>query len=248
MENLSFENPVFIDLLKTYSSQQLITLLSQFLNDARLARFQKVIDMRLFSLQIAFENPSNVHNALASLRTAEAFGINHMHIIGPECGEKSRQGRRTTKGCYRWSQLKYYSEPDEFFKPMQKNQFKFYGASLEATKELSELDFDKPVCLLFGNEIRGISEKAKTYCNEFYKIPMQGMVESFNLTVSCALSLYEASRKKRALLKTLGDFSEQRKERELAWYIVRSIGLEKSKKYLRGLIKPSEPGLGSSTL
>ncbi len=230
---VSFENPVFLDLLKSYSPEFIINTLRSFLSEERLSKFNDVLRNRLSSIHVAFESPCNVHNALASLRSAEGVGINHMHIIAPEDGERSRQGRRTTKGSYRWSHLKYYESLPNFTNRMKEHNFKIYGASLETSKTLADIDVTKPVCLIFGNELRGLSEDALKVCDGLYKIPMQGMVESFNLTVSCAISLYELSKRKRLSLENMGDLSDNQIEREKAWYIVRSIGVDKSKQYLR---------------
>lgn len=229
----SFENPVFLDLLMSYSPEYIIETLGPYLSKERLQKFDHVLKHRLSSIHVAFESPCNVHNALASLRSAEGVGINHMHIIAPESGEKCRQGRRTTKGAYRWSQLKYYESFNNFYLSMKAHNFKIYGASLQTEHTLSDIDLSQPVCLLFGNELRGISEDALNHCDGFYKIPMQGMVESFNLTVSCAISVYELAQRKRRLLKASGDLSVSQLLRDKAWYIVRSIGVDKSKQYLK---------------
>ncbi len=232
MTRESFENPVFLDLLKSFSPEFILDKLPSFLSEERVKAFDEALLKRISTIHVAFENPSNVHNALASLRSAEGCGINHMHIIAPEDGEKSRQGRRTTKGSYRWSHVKYYEDLEMFSHRIKSHGFKLYGASLQATKTIDEIDVSTPFCLFFGNELRGLSKEALDLCDDTYMIPMQGLVESFNLTVSCAISLYVLSQKKRSQLACTGDLTEEALLREKAWYIVRSLGVEKSKKYL----------------
>ncbi len=59
------------------------------------------------------------------------------------------------------------------------------------------MDFRKPTALVLGNEMRGVSEAASELADGAYLIPMHGMVESLNISVACAVSLYEALRQRR---------------------------------------------------
>ncbi|MCB1080387.1 MAG: hypothetical protein KDK69_01070, partial [Chlamydiia bacterium] len=104
--------------------------------------------------------------------------------------------------------------------------FHLAGASVEGTMMLEELPVDRPLCLLFGNEHRGLSEDAKKICDFLFSIPLYGMVESYNLSVSAAITLYDYLKRKRLALKQDGDFSEEEYLAEKAHYYVRSLGAE----------------------
>jgi tRNA (guanosine-2'-O-)-methyltransferase len=60
-----------------------------------------------------------------------------------------------------------------------------------------DLELTSPLALVFGNEHRGVSDEALTLSDGSFVIPMMGMVESLNISVACAVSLYEAMRQRR---------------------------------------------------
>ena len=66
----------------------------------------------------------------------------------------------------------------------------------EDAKSLYELDLTKSVALLFGNEHDGVSKEALNYCDGNFVIPQAGMVQSLNISVACAVSIYEAKRQR----------------------------------------------------
>lgn len=61
---------------------------------------------------------------------------------------------------------------------------------------LYELDLTKRVALVFGNEHRGLSDEAVRFSDGNFLIPMKGMVQSLNVSVSAAVCLYEALRQR----------------------------------------------------
>jgi tRNA (guanosine-2'-O-)-methyltransferase len=68
------------------------------------------------------------------------------------------------------------------------------AALTEDAVDLHDVDMTEPVALLFGNEHRGASPEAIAQADGAMYIPMMGMVESLNISVACAVTLYEAQR------------------------------------------------------
>ena len=66
----------------------------------------------------------------------------------------------------------------------------------ESAVSLYDLDLTEPVALVFGNEHDGVTEDCLRYCNGNFIIPQVGLVKSLNISVACAVSLYEAYRQK----------------------------------------------------
>jgi tRNA (guanosine-2'-O-)-methyltransferase len=66
-----------------------------------------------------------------------------------------------------------------------------------ASRDLYELDLTRPTAFVFGNEQRGVSEEAVAAADGNVVIPMMGMVRSLNISVACAVALYEALRQRR---------------------------------------------------
>ena len=179
--------------------------LAPYVTKARKARIEVVLTHRINSVHLAVEAPSDPHNAAAIVRTSEAMGALHMHVIKAE--GKALTAKRTTQGSYRWMRT-YHHQDLSAFKKMLPENIMIAGAVMKEGLPLEALPLDQPICLLFGNEHRGLSEEAKQLCDTPFHIPMYGMSESLNLSVSAAISLYSILKRKRELLKDQSDLTE----------------------------------------
>ena len=89
----------------------------------------------------------------------------------------------------------------------------------DATMTLDELDGTKKRALVFGNEHEGLTDKAIAACDEVIRIPMFGFTQSFNLSVSVALTVTRAAALRRAAMTTLGDLdTEEKRQLRARWY------------------------------
>jgi tRNA (guanosine-2'-O-)-methyltransferase len=215
------KSPEFEKQLCIWGSQKIIERLSPYLTIERKEKIIPVVDQRIKSIQAAVEDPLDIHNALAIVRTAEALGLTDAHLIGqPNKGK----GRQTMRGADRWMNLHSYESFPDFAYKQKCLGFRVYGATPEAALNLDQVPLDVPCCFLFGNEKKGLSREALDACDLHYRIPMHGFCESFNVSVAAAISLYDAVRRKRRQLLDLGDLSEQEKLCEIAWFYYKSAG------------------------
>ena len=77
--------------------------------------------------------------------------------------------------------------------------FQLVAAHLsDESTDYRELDFTLPTALVVGTELFGVSETALALSDQQVKIPMQGMTQSLNVSVACAIVLYEAMRQREA--------------------------------------------------
>lgn len=209
------------DLFKQFSPKQVVQVLAGFLTEERKSRIDAVLERRIKSVQVALEAPADIHNALAVTRSGEALGFSHFHFINAQMVKG--QGKSTMRGSARWIHLKRHETVQEFREEMR--GWTIVGASMDGKLTIEELSVDRPLCLLFGNERQGLSSAAKEACDHLFRIPMYGMVESFNLSVSAAMSLYVVMKKKRKQLEGKGDLTQQDLLEEKACYYVRSMGI-----------------------
>ena len=94
---------------------------------------------------------------------------------------------------------------------MREREFTILATALQdESRELYEVDFLRPTALVFGNEKEGVSENGIAGADGSLYIPMQGMVESLNISVSCAVTLYEAMRQR----KSAGMYAESQLDAE----------------------------------
>lgn len=201
-------------------SAQVCAQLGPLLAEERRARIEHVLQGRLDSLHVAVERPADPYNAAAIVRTAEAIGALHVHVIDAHDG--ALHARKTTQGSFNWVHT-YHHEALSGLLRHQQRGVRLFGAMMDGALTLEELPIEGPICLLFGNEGVGLSSAARAACDLTFRIPMHGMSESLNLSVSAALSLYDVARRKRALLARTGDLEGERLLRERARYYARCV-------------------------
>lgn len=155
----------------------------------RRQRIEAVVSQRCFNQVVVLEDIYDRGNMSAVMRSAEAFGFARMHLI--EKSEKFKESQRTTAGADKWIELKKWKSTGECVK-----QLKAEGKQIVVThlapnsKPIGEIDFSKPTALVLGNEKNGVSAEMIEAADHTIVIPMQGFVQSFNISVAGALCLY----------------------------------------------------------
>jgi tRNA (guanosine-2'-O-)-methyltransferase len=194
-------------LIDLQGAKIIIEKLADFVSEPRKQRIENVISGKLNSIQLAIESPSDLNNALATVRTSEALGISQVHIITPEADARGIRG--ITQGAFYWLTLSFYQNFNEFIQGIRDQDFLLAGGLPTAHRYLEDVPVDKKICLLMGNEQRGLSAAALAECDIHYKIPMFGMSESLNLSVSAAISLYDLTTRKRHQSGKLSDLTAE---------------------------------------
>ncbi len=176
---------------------QLIQYLRQFATEDRWQRINKVIDKRTRYVSVILEDIYQPHNASAVLRSCDCFGIQDVHII--ENKNEFDPNKGVTIGADQWISLQSYNQPDINNTEHCYQQLKEKGYQIIATTPhendvtIDEVSLDKKTALVFGAELTGLSDYALEHADGYAKIPMAGFSESFNISVSAALCLYELS-------------------------------------------------------
>ena len=162
----------------------------------RIARVTRVLSLRQPDLRVVLEEVTNTHNANAVLRTCDAAGILHIDVIGSSEDPLPINKAITTRAD-KWVQIHFYPTTRDCLIQLKKQKFKIAATHLGEDSILyTELDYTQPLALVFGNESEGISEQALDLADYRIKIPMFGMVQSLNLSVSVGIILYEALRQR----------------------------------------------------
>jgi tRNA (guanosine-2'-O-)-methyltransferase len=166
--------------------------LSAFVSDERLNRFNTIIQNRTRHITIALENIFQPHNASAVLRSCDCFGVQDVHII--ENDFKYEVNDDIALGSSKWLTLvKHNSTQNNTLACI--DYLKKKGYRIIATTPhnndtiIEDLPIDNKLALFFGTELEGISKEVMDHADGFVKIPMYGFTESFNISVSAALSL-----------------------------------------------------------
>lgn len=222
-------------LIELSGAQAVVDALDPYLTDARRTRIEAILPSRLAGLHLAVESPSDPHNAAAVVRSAEAFGVTAVHVVA---AEGALLARRTTQGAFTWMETRHHGDLGSFLEHERARGHALYGAAMDGSLTVGEIPVDRPLCLVFGNEQRGLSEEARAACDDTYRIPMFGMSESLNLSVSAAISTYEVTRRMRAHLGADGDFDGPARLRERARGYLRSVNA----RFARALLAPGKDG------
>jgi tRNA (guanosine-2'-O-)-methyltransferase len=150
-------------------------------------------------LTVVLEDIYQPHNASAVLRTCDCFGVQDVHII--ENQNKYEVNPDIALGSSKWlTMIKHKGKENNTPDALQKLRDKGYRIVATTPHKndvnLQELSIDKgPIALVFGTEMRGLTDNALTIADEFVKIPMYGFTESFNISVSAGISLFYLTEK-----------------------------------------------------
>ncbi|MBL4685874.1 MAG: RNA methyltransferase [Nannocystaceae bacterium] len=170
------------------SPEHAVALMVPYLTEARIDKIERVLRGRTLDLMVAVEAPSDPHNAAAIVRTAEALGVMSVHVVAAEGRALHRQS--TTQGAYRWVDTQHHARLEDLVTTVKKRGLRLCGAAMDGSTPLSRMDVDAPLCLLLGNEQRGLSDAARAACDALFHVPMVGMSESLNLSVTAAIAMH----------------------------------------------------------
>lgn len=168
----------------------------------RIDKFKKVASQRQLDLTVVFENVHDPHNIGAVMRTCDAVGISEIYVLYTDerlQHEFFKLGKRASSSARKWVQVNYYHDLDKCMSTVQNKYKNLFATHLsETANSLYELDLKEPMAFVFGNEREGLSKEALNYCNGNFIIPQMGMVESLNISVACAITLYETYRQRQS--------------------------------------------------
>jgi tRNA (guanosine-2'-O-)-methyltransferase len=168
--------------------------------ERRQQRIMTVLRYRQPDLTVVLENVHDPHNVAAVLRSCDAVGIVRVHIVYTiEEPPREPFARTTSASAAKWVDVVRHDSIASCYAALRSEGFTILATSLApGSRDLYAVDLRQPVALVFGNEHRGVSEEAVARADGLVVIPMYGMVQSLNISVACAVMLFEAMRQRRA--------------------------------------------------
>lgn len=161
----------------------------------RVGRVRKVLAGRLGSVVAIAECVRRRHNASAVLRSCEVFGVHEVHLV--TTGFRASPG--ASRHAERWVRLRRFDTTEASIADLRARGFRVYVADvLPGAVEPEAVPVDKPVALLFGSEFTGVSDEARAMADGAVRIPMHGLTQSLNVSVSAAILLRVVSERVRA--------------------------------------------------
>lgn len=168
--------------------EEIYARLFEMLSESKQHLVEKNAARRTRHLTVAVEHLYQSHNTSAVIRSCDCFGLQDVYIIARQ---QYKVNRDIAMGAGKWITEHRFqqAESEACLREIKSKGYTLVATSPYAEMSLFDLPVDKPVCLLFGSEKRGLSDTATALADEVIHIPMFGFTESFNISVSVALCL-----------------------------------------------------------
>lgn len=175
---------------------RMIETLRPYVSEERKARIETALRSRTRDVVLVLEDIYDEHNASAVLRTADAFGVLEIHLI--ESKVRFVINPKTSSGAHKWLDITRHQDSGAAFAELRRRGYAIWASSLRGDSvPVSAIDPGQKVALVFGNEHAGVSETAIVGADGRFLIPMGGFVESLNISVAAAVSIYDVLARQR---------------------------------------------------
>ena len=162
-------------------------------------RITSVLDKRQDNLTIVLENVFDPHNISAVMRTCDAVGVQDLFILNTKIPRHKKWGAKSSSSAAQWLSIHQYTDARECFNALRSRADRIFTTHLSGDAvSLYQMDLTSRVALVFGNEHSGVSDEIRAMADGNFIIPQVGIIKSLNISVACAVSLYEAFRQKSA--------------------------------------------------
>ena len=163
----------------------------------RREKLQAVLSKRQNDITIVLENVFDPHNISAVMRTCDAVGVQELYVLNTKIPRHKKWGAKSSSSAAKWLTVYQFENAEECFSELRKKYSTILTTHLSSDAlNLYEIDLTKPVALIFGNEHSGVSEEIRKLADGNFIIPQSGIIRSLNISVACAVTLYEAYRQK----------------------------------------------------
>lgn len=148
---------------------------------------------RLYIMLDGLEDP---HNLGAMLRSCDAFQVDGVIIPKNRSVQLSATVAKVSTGAIEHVDVIQVVNLHQTIRKLKENGFWIVGTDMDTPQTIHDMDVEADLCIVIGGEGKGISRLIRDNCDYIVKIPMSGHVNSLNASVSCALVLYEAYRRR----------------------------------------------------
>lgn len=156
-----------------------------------------VLDKRQENITVVLENVFDPHNISAVMRTCDAVGIQEIYVLNTRIAPHKKWGSKSSSSADKWLTIYQFDNAEECFSSLRKKYSTILTTYLNSDAiSLHSVDFTSSFALVFGNEHEGVSEEIRKLADGNFVIPQVGIIRSLNISVACAVTLYEAFRQK----------------------------------------------------
>ena len=161
----------------------------------RYARLSSILDRRQPGLTVLMDDLQKAHNVSAVIRTCDAVGVPAIHAVTDESSFKAKI--TSSAGSAQFVDMKLHRSYRDAVDHLHGHGFLVVAAHLDPEAvDFREVDYTRPTCITLGQEGPGVSAELLELCDQTIYIPMVGAVESLNVSVAAAVTLFEAQRQR----------------------------------------------------
>ena len=163
----------------------------------RIHRLASVLNKRQGDITIVLENVFDPHNISAVMRTCDAVGVQDIYVLNTKIPPHKKWGAKSSSSAAKWLTIHQFDKAAECFSSLRNHYSTILTTHLSSDAvSLHHIDFTKSIALVFGNEHSGVSEEIRALADGNFIIPQIGIIQSLNISVACAVTLYEAMRQR----------------------------------------------------
>lgn len=176
------------------SPHEVVELLRPHVTEARFARIAEVASRRTLDVVPVLDSLADPHNTSAILRSCDAFGVHRVHVVSHERGFLG--SHKVARGTDRWLDLVRHDTSQQCVDALHRDGYRVFVADMQGEHTPESLAAVPKVAVVFGNERHGVGRSLRELSDGTYRVPMVGFVESLNVSVAAAVTLYTLTRAK----------------------------------------------------
>ncbi|MDX5298967.1 MAG: 23S rRNA (guanosine(2251)-2'-O)-methyltransferase RlmB, partial [Gammaproteobacteria bacterium] len=146
---------------------------------------------------LILDGVTDPHNLGACLRSADAVGVQAVIVPKDKSAPLTPVARKVACGAAETVPLVRVTNLARCLRELQDAGVWLVGTAGEATQTLFDVDLRGPLALVMGAEGKGMRRLTREHCDTLVNIPMQGSVDSLNVSVATGVCLFEALRQRR---------------------------------------------------
>lgn len=182
-----------------------------------------VLHKRQNDLAVVLENVQDPHNISAVMRTCDAVGVQDIYVLNTRIPRHKKFGPRSSSSAAKWLTVHQFEDVQACFTTLREKYSRILTTHLSTDAiGLHQIDFTESIALVFGNEHSGVSEDIRALADGNFIIPQVGIIRSLNISVACAVTLYEAYRQK----MLAGHYENEKLSNELQEELFKNWGLQ----------------------
>ena len=206
-------------------NEELVEFLGEYVTENKRSKIASALQNRTRHVTVVLEEIYQPHNASACLRNCDCLGIQDVHII--ENRNEYRPNSGVAMGSAKWLTLHRYRSVVSAAETLKNRGYRIFATTPNREGyEPVTLPLDAPAALLFGTEEEGLTEEAIALADDFLCLPMYGFTQSFNVSVTVAI--------------TLSRIAERLRESDVAWSLSEKEKTELTLEWYRGIVKRHE--------